>query len=236
MKIMLIELGEFYPGELAMKEQYARSVCFTDTIPVLKLIEVSSPLPDDFSRFGLYVPGILRRVKEAEQEEYDAVMIDCFTDSGIESAKIAANIPVVGPAESSLHLSCLLADKFGWITPGDEGVAFHWRQVNNYGLADRITSIKALNMSLPDIFNKKDKAEEKLLKLARELVHDGAQQVLIGCTGILPALGTGSANKLSHMVGVTIIDPFAIALKTAEILVSLNLCQSKLAFPGTANL
>jgi allantoin racemase len=235
MKIMLIELGEFYPGELAMKEKYARSVCSTGTIPVLKLIEVSSPLPDNFSRFGLYVPGIIRRVKEAEQEEYDAVTIDCFTDSGIESAKIAANIPVVGPAESSLHLSCLLADKFGWITPGDEGIAFHWRQVNNYGLADRITSIKGLNMSLPDVFSKKDEAEKKLVKLARELVHDGAQQVLIGCTGILPALGIGSANKLSHMVGVTIIDPFAIALKTAEILVSLNLCQSKLAFPGTAN-
>jgi allantoin racemase len=235
LKIMLIELGEFYPGELAMKEKYARSVCSTGTIPVLKPIEVSSPLPDNFSRFGMYVPGIIRRVKEAEQEEYDAVTIDCFTDSGIESAKIAANIPVVGPAESSLHLSCLLADKFGWITPGDEGIAFHWRQVNNYGLADRITSIKGLNMSLPDVFSKKDEAEKKLVKLARELVHDGAQQVLIGCTGILPALGIGSANKLSHMVGVTIIDPFAIALKTAEILVSLNLCQSKLAFPGTAN-
>jgi len=107
MKIMLIELGEFYPGELAIKEQYAKSVCLVDTTTVLKVVEAPSPLPDNFSRFGLYVPGILNRVKEAEQEEYDAVTVDCFTDSGIESAKIAANIPVVGPAESSLHLSCL---------------------------------------------------------------------------------------------------------------------------------
>ena len=235
MKIMFVELGEFYPGEIAIKEQYAKSVCFPDTTPIFKLVEVSSPLPDNFSRFSLYVPGILRRVKEAEEEEYDAVIIDCFTDSGVESAKIAANIPVIGPAESSLHLSCLLADKFGWITPMDEGVSFHWRQVNNLGLADRITSIKALNISLPDVFSKKDEPEEKIIRLTRELVNDGAQQILIGCTGISPALGVDSANNLSRILNVPIIDPFVIALKTAETLASLKLSQSKLAFSGTAN-
>jgi allantoin racemase len=232
---MLIELGEFYPGEIATKEQYAKSVCFPGTTPVLTLIKAPSSLPDNFSRFGLYVPGILQKIKEAEQEEYDAVMVDCFTDSGVELAKIAANIPIVGPAESSLHLSCLLADKFGWITPMDEGVVFHWRQVNTLGLADKITSIKALNISLLDIYKNKSLAGEKITELARGLVQQGAQLILIGCTGILPALGTGSANKLSRILGVTVIDPFAVALKTAEMLVSLNLRQSKIAFPETAN-
>jgi len=230
---MLVELGEFYPRELATKEAYARSVCSPGTTVVLRLVEVSPHLPDDFSRFSLYPPAILQRVKEAEKEGFDAVLIDCFTDSGLEAAKIAAKIPVVGPAESSLHISCLLADKFGWIIPMDEGIPFHWRQVRNYGVADRITSIKGLNLSLLEIHGKKDNAKTKLVGLAQELLGSGAQLISIGCTGILPALGIGSAKELSKKLGVTVIDPLAIALKTAEMLVSLDLQQSSLAYPKT---
>jgi allantoin racemase len=234
LRIMLVELGEFYPRELAIKEAYARSVCSPGTTVVLRLVEISAPLPADFSRFSLYPAGILQRVKEAEKEGFDAVLIDCFTDSGLEAAKIAVNIPVVAPAESSLHISCLLADKFGWIIPMDEGIPFHWRQVKNYGMADRVTSIKGLNLSLLEIHRKKDDAETKLIKLAQELLDSGAQLISIGCTGILPALGIGSAMELSKKIGVPVIDPLAIALKTAETLVSLNLRQSSLAYPKTA--
>jgi allantoin racemase len=236
LQIMLIEPGDFSPEELAVKEEYAKSVCSPGTTPVLILAEISSPPPKDFSMFSLYVPGILRRIKEAEKEEYDAVIIDCFTDAGLEPAKITANIPIVGPAESSLHLSCLLADKFGFITPMDEGIPFHWRQVKNYGLADRITSIKAVNMSLLEFDTKRDEAEAQLIKLAREMLSEGAQLVIVGCTGMLPALGIGSARRLSERLGITIVDPLAVALRTAEMLASLNLCQSSLAFPKTGRL
>jgi allantoin racemase len=236
LRIMLIGPGDFSPEELAVKEQYAKSVCSPGTTPVLTLAETSSPPPKDFSMFSYYVPGILQKVKEAEREGYDAVIIDCFTDTGLEPAKIAANIPIVGPAEASLHLSCLLADKFGQITPMDKGIPFHWRQATNYGLADRITSIKAVNMSLQEIGDRKDKAEARLLSLAEEMIEEGAQLVLVGCMGIFPALGIGSVRKLSEKAGAPFIDPLSVTLKTAEILASLNLCQSKLAFPHTIQL
>jgi len=236
LRIMLIEPGAFSPEELAVKEEYAKSICSPRTTPVLLLADISSPPPRDFSMFSLYVDSILQRVKKAEKEGYDAVIIDCFTDVGLEPAKIAANIPIVGPAESSLHIACLLADKFGWITPMDEGVPFHWRQAKNYGLADHITSIKPVNISLAAFHDSKDEAEAKLNRLAREMVNEGAQLILIGCTGILPAMGVGSARKLSKKLDIMIIDPLAVALKTAEMLASLDLCQSKLAFPKTAQL
>ena len=59
----------------------------------------------------------------------------------------------------------------------------------------------------------------------------GAELTLIGCTATLRAMGIGSARRLSGKLGITIIDPVGIALRIAEMLVRLNLSQSKAAFP-----
>ena len=236
MRIMLIEPGELPPKDLAEKEEYSKFICSHGTTLQFTTAKISLIPPKDFSMFSFYMPGVVTKVKEAEEEGYDAVIIDCFTDSGLESCKITAGIPVIGPAETSLHLSCLLADRFGMITPMEEGIPFHWRQAGNYGLADRIISIRAINMSPDEISNNKDKAEKRLLTLAREMVTEGAQLILVGCMGIFPSLGIGSADKLSKKGIAPFIDPLSITLKTAEMLISLSLRQSKIAFPNTASL
>ncbi|MBN2062753.1 MAG: hypothetical protein JW882_20290 [Deltaproteobacteria bacterium] len=236
MRIMFIEPGDFPAEHLAEKEKYAKSFCAQNTTLLLSFAEVSLIPPSDFSMFSFYLPGVIKMVREAEKEGYDAVIIDCFTDAGLESCKITSNIPVLGPAETSLHLSCLLADRFGVITPMDEGIPFHWRQARNYGLSDRIASIKALNMPLEEISSRKEKAEERLLLLSDDFLREGAQLILVGCMGIFPALGPGSAERLSKRLGAPFIDPLSATLKTAEMLVNLNLHQSKIAFPNTAGL
>jgi len=228
----MIEPGPFPPEEIKAREDYAKSVCSPGTNLVMTCAEAPSPMPSDFSNFSLLVPDILRKVKKAEEEGYDAALIDCFTDVGLEAAKTTTNIPVVGPCQSNLHTACLLADKFGWITPTDESIPFHWRLARTYGLADRITSIKGVNLPSTEYRDRKDELEVKLTELVRELVDEGAQLILFGCTAILPAIGIGSAKRLSEKLGITILDPAGISLKIAEMLVSLNLQQSKLAFPN----
>jgi allantoin racemase len=234
MKILILEPGAFTPEDMAMKEEYAKTLCSEGTSLKLVLIEPAFVPPPDFSSFSLYIPGILQEIKKTEKEKFDAVIIDCFTDTGLEPAKIAAHIPVVAPGEASMHFACLLADKFGMITPMAEGIPFHNRQVNNYGLAEHLVSIKPLNMEFAGLRQKKAELERKVTQLSREMVAEGAQAVVVGCTVTFPALGVGSAAKISKKLGIVLIDPLAIAMRTAEMMVHLNLIQSNLAFPKTA--
>jgi allantoin racemase len=230
---MMIEVGSFTPEEIKRREDYAKSFCSPSTKILMVSAEVTPPIPNDFSMFSLLVPGILHRVKEAETEGLDAVVIDCCTDSGLEAAKMIVNIPVIGPVESSLHVACMLADKFGWITPMDAGIPFHWRQAKAYGLPDRVMSIRAVNIDSNEYHDRKDEVEKKLTNLVREMKEDGAQLIFIGCTAIGPNMGIGSIEKLSKKLNITIIDPVGIMLRVAEMMVALKLLQSKIAFPSS---
>ena len=87
-------------------------------------------------------------------------------------------------------------------------------------------------MPWDEYYGRKSELEEKLIEMAKEMINEGAELILIGCTAILPALGVGSTQRLSEKLGIPIIDPVGITIKVADMLVSLNLSQSKLAFPG----
>jgi allantoin racemase len=115
-------------------------------------------------------------------------------------------------------------------------VPFHWRQAKSYGMADNVIAIKAINIPLTEIHENKKDSETKLIELAQGMIQEGAQLIIIGCNGTLPALGSGTSRRLSEKLGVPIIDPLATMIKMAELLVSLNLSQSNLAFPKTAQL
>jgi allantoin racemase len=236
MRIMLIDPGVLPAENFKWQLDYARSVCSPGTSIEQFKVNTVGPAPSDFTQFALFVPDLLQKVKQAEKEKYDAVCIDCFTDMGLEFAKIAANIPVVGPCESSLHLACQLAGRIGWITPMDVGIPYHWRQVRSYGLADRITDIRAINVSLEDFHDKRDESEAKLLALARDLVKGGAELILVGCNGIFAAMGAGSSKRFADKLGVTTIEPLATMIQTAEMLVRLKVCHSSIAYPKTSNL
>lgn len=230
MKIMLIQAGTFSAEEVKARKDYAKSVCLPETTIIMASVVEPATKPTHFPMFEVLVPGVLERVKEAEQKGYDAVVIDCFTDVALEAAKTIAQIPIIGPFESSLHIAHLLADKFGLIIPREEGIPSCLRLAKAHGMADRIASIKAFNIPFLEFRNRKDKAEAKLAKLVQESVNEGAELIIIGCTALFPALGIGSARRLSEKLGIPLVDTIGLSLKLAETMVGLNLRHSRLAF------
>src|SRR4030042_6447438 len=66
------------------------------------------------------VPPTLELVKKANQEGYDAVILACFSDPGLEAAKEISEIPVIGMEESTLHMAALLGARFSILTPKKE--------------------------------------------------------------------------------------------------------------------
>jgi len=63
------------------------------------------------------VPHILKQVKRAEAEGFDATIIWCGGDPALEAARELVNIPVIGPEESMKLLASMLGKKPLRITP-----------------------------------------------------------------------------------------------------------------------
>jgi len=95
---------------------------------------------------ALAVPDLLFKVRAAQEEGMDAVLIDCMGDPGLEPAREAVSIPVVGPAQVSMHLAAALAHRFSVITVLKQSIPLAQRQVQGYGLADKVASVRAMEI------------------------------------------------------------------------------------------
>lgn len=62
-------------------------------------------------------PDVLRLVKEAEVEGYDAIIIWCGGDPALVAARELVDIPVIGPGESMRAIASLLGKKPCCIVP-----------------------------------------------------------------------------------------------------------------------
>lgn len=71
---------------------------------------------------ALAIPPTLDLVRKANRERFDAILIACFSDPGLEAAKEISEIPVIGIEESALHMAAMLGAKFSILTPRKERI------------------------------------------------------------------------------------------------------------------
>ena len=83
-----------------------------------------------------------------------------------------------------------------------------------------------------ELSQRKDELELKFIELAKKQIdEEGAQAIVPGCLLYLPTLGPGSRERLEGILGVPVVNGSAIAIRFAEMMVSLKLSQSKRAYP-----
>src|SRR5215217_7391921 len=57
-------------------------------------------------------PAVLDAVLSAEADGADGVVVNCTADTGVEAAREAVRIPVVGATQAALHLTAQLCRRF----------------------------------------------------------------------------------------------------------------------------
>jgi allantoin racemase len=178
------------------------------------------------------VPDILSRVRAAEEGGMDAVVLDCMADPGLEAAREAVFIPVVGPAQVSMHLAAALAHRFAVITALRQTIPWVEQQIEGYGLAERLASVRAVDIPVLEMENDVPGLLGAVVEeAARAVVEDGAHIIVPGCTGMIglaPAVQEGLARQGCE---VPVIEPAAVATKMAEALVDMGLSHSKRSYP-----
>lgn len=175
----------------------------------------------------LFIHKIIKRVVEAEKEGYDAVVIPCFYDPGLRETRELVEIPIVGVCEASLHVASMItAAKFSILVGRRKWIPKMSDNARNYGFESRIASWRVLNLTVPEMRDKKKTQEAILRETKRAIEDDLAECVVLGCTGM-----AGQAAYVQSQLGVPVLDPVLMGLKVAELRANLwkkfKISQSK---------
>ncbi len=176
-------------------------------------------------------PFILEQVVRANKEGYDVIVIDCACDPILDAAREISKIPVLAPRNTALHLALTLGTKFGIVTvQGDSLKRCMESGVRSEGLESFCAGVRFLKIPVLDIAKRPDEAQKELLSMCKKLIEeDGANVIILGCTALSHEV---DLKPIMARLGVPVIDPWVVAVKTAFMLVEAGLSHSKVAYPS----
>jgi len=175
------------------------------------------------------VPPMLKLARQANEEHYDAVIIACFSDPGLQAAREVSDILVLGIEETTLHVAAMLGHRFTILTPLEKRIPAKEREVCRYGLESALASVRALGLTVSETDANPERTKIRILEVARKAVEeDGAEVILLGCAGM-----TGYAKDVEEELGVVVLDPTTVAFKVCEGLIDVGLRHSKRALYAT---
>jgi len=153
----------------------------------------------------------------ARRGSYDAAVIACFGDPGLDAAKELLDVPVLGISEAAFHAASMLGRRFGVVSftaalrPMFEDCLAH------HGLAARCAGFRMGPAFAGDPGLVAEQRAELLVDLCRQSVElDGAEAVILAGGPL-----AGLAPAIADRVPVPLVDGTAAAVRMAEALVGL---------------
>jgi allantoin racemase len=223
----VVSIGSYTAEDLTRKQQSLQAVLHPDT--QLDMFAADSGVPYIESSFEFYLSeaAVARKVVEVAGMGYDAVVGTAFLDNGLDAARELVDIPVVGPAKTTLYLAATLSNRFAVISAAGDLPKHVRAMAKLLGVADRLVATPALKCTVADLLHDEDNAVAMIIALGRQLIDEqGAEALILGCGAT-----TGLASRVSGALELPVLDPGLTAVKYAERLVSLGLSHSKRAYP-----
>lgn len=184
--------------------------------------EMGPPSIEGYYDEAFAVPGVVSAILAGERRGAEAAIIACFDDTGLDAARAAARIPVLGICEAALGLMGFLAKRFSIVTTTLASRVPVEELARRYGMADRAT-VRAADFPVLALEDENSDATIKLKReIERALSEDHAEGIVLGCAGMVDL-----ARALQDEFGVPVIDGVTAAVKQAEALVALGLSTSK---------
>jgi allantoin racemase len=175
---------------------------------------------------AMCTPWLLEEIRKAEGEGFDAVIVLCMADPALHAAREVSSIPVIGVGETSFLLAIALGHRFSIMEPMKTGVAMHRQVLLSYGLDRFLASVRVLDLTVEEIWADKEKLREALLREGKKAIEEDSADVIVPGCGFM----SGMAKEIEKELGVPVIDPWAAAIRFAEMLVGLGLSHSKRAY------
>lgn len=162
----------------------------------------------------------------------DAVVINSVSDYGIAALAAALDIPVIGAAEATLRFVPTIGPRFTLVTVWPASTNYMPRRMlRDYGAEAACARIR--NVGAEDILAGGGKPEGFLADLQHgkaaildrivaacdaAAAEDEVDAIVLGCTCMSPV-----AAEIAARVALPVVNPLAVALKTAEMQATLGL-------------
>jgi allantoin racemase len=167
----------------------------------------------------IVLQDLLHTVIEAERDGYDAVVIGCFYDLGLQEAReVSERMVVTAPCESSVLLAGSLGHNFSIIVGRRKWIPQMHDNVRRYGMDSRLASFRTIDLWVPQYHEDEAETARRFHEVGRKAVEeDSAEVIILGCTA-----SAGFYQELQSALGVPVIDSALAAIKHAEHLVDLR--------------
>ncbi len=168
----------------------------------------------------------------AEKEGYDAIVIYCFSDVGIDAIRENVRIPVIGPGEVSLAAASMLCNRFTVLTSESINIPRTYRRLMRNGIArEKMVSVRALDIPIGELRSSPKVTEEYLRAVCKKAVEeDRADGIILGCLSM-----AGYGRWIENELPVKVIDPAFIAVAYAEMSVRTGLVHTQAMYPAFTN-
>lgn len=163
-------------------------------------------------------PEILRLVRE-RHDAVDAIMVNCFADPGVDAAREITDKVVLGPAETSMSIALHLGARFSVVSVLPNTPYWVGWQARKLGIESRLASAIGIDIPVLEIDESAEATVNEILKAAELAIkRDGAEVIVLGCTGMVSV-----AQTVRERLSVPLVEPAATTFKMAELLVKLGL-------------
>lgn len=191
-------------------------------------ITAVSPAMGPVSIEGFYdeafaVPGLIEEVRKGEAAGYDGYVVACFDDTGVDAARCVARGPVVGIAESAMHVATLIAGSFSIVSTLGRSAPALEHLVHKYGFTNRCRRVRTAEVPVLALEDPTSDAVARLrAEIARAVAEDRCEAIVLGCAGMADLNAALAAE-----FGLPVIDGVAAAVKLVEAVAGLGLGTSK---------
>lgn len=176
----------------------------------------------------LAAPEIVSMAYKAQKNDFDAVVLYCFSDPAIDACRELLSIPVIGAGQAACLQAPLISRQAGLLLSDTKRLAEKQLYIEQCGVAPaRISAIGGIDKSGINFWQEREITLELLEKAGHELItKHNVQALILGCLSFL-----GLSIPLSKRLCVPVIDPAITAVTVAESIVKQGLFTSRKAYP-----
>jgi len=163
----------------------------------------------------------------ARRGSYDAAVIACFGDPGLDAAKELLEVPVLGISEAAFHAAAMLGRRFGVVSFTAALRPMFEECLAHHGLAARCAGFRMGPAFSGDPGRVAEERLDLLAALCAESVEtDGAEAVILAGGPL-----AGIAALLQPRVAVPLVDGTQAAVRLAEAMAGLVPARPRLPRP-----
>lgn len=212
MKLLLLN-GNTDPAITERMAQGARLMCEHEIVPMTARFGARYIASRAASAVAAHavLDSLASEIGRDNPKGYDAAIIGCFGDPGLEAARECFPIPILGMADAAIFAALRIAPRVGVLTGGAAWVPMLEEFFLLRGLGPDKVRVAAIPPTGDMIAREPAKAAGLLAETARGEVARGAGVILLGGAGLV-----GLDALVAPQVTVPVLDGLRCAIEAAE--------------------